>query len=74
LKTWNIEIQRVKAMNNSNGLIRAQIDALVQPAAARDEGVPTTMLSLSEDNARVLMLLLKTQLAEFDSRKAKSRR
>jgi hypothetical protein len=74
LKTWNIEIQRVKAMNNSNGLIRAQIDALVQPAAARDEGALTTVLSLSEDNARVLMLLLKTQLAEFDSRKAKSRR
>ena len=74
MKTWNIEIQRVKAMSNSNGLIRAQIDALVQPAAARDEGVPTTLLSLSEDNARVLMLLLKTQLAEFDARKAKSRR
>ena len=74
MKTWNIEIQRVKAMNNSNGLIRAQIDALVQPAAARDEGAPTTVLSLSEDNARVLMLLLKAQLAEFDSRKAKSRR
>lgn len=74
MKTWNIEIQRVKAMSNSNGLIRAQIDALVQPAAPRDEGVPTTVLSLSEDNARVLMLLLKTQLAEFDSRKAKSRR
>ena len=74
MKTWNIEIQRVKAMTNTNGLIRAQVDALVQPAAARDEGVPTTLLSLSEDNARVLMLLLKTQLAEFDSRKAKSRR
>ena len=74
MKTWNIEIQRVKAMSNSNGLIRAQIDALVQPATARDEGAPTTVLSLSEDNARVLMLLLKAQLAEFDSRKAKSRR
>jgi hypothetical protein len=74
MKTWNIEIQKVKAMANSNGLIRAQIDALVQPAAARDEGVPTTVLSLSEENARVLMLLLKAQLAEFDSRKAKSRR
>jgi hypothetical protein len=74
MKTWNIEIQRVKAMTNSNGLIRAQVDALVQPAAARDEGMPTTLLSLTEDNARVLMLLLKTQLAEFDSRKAKSRR
>lgn len=74
MKTWNIEIQRVKAMSNSNGLIRAQIDALVQPATARDEGVPTTVLSLTEDHARVLMLLLKAQLAEFDSRKAKSRR
>jgi hypothetical protein len=74
MKTWNIEIQKVKAMANANGLIRAQIDALVQPSAARDEGVPSTILSLSEDNARVLMLLLKAQLAEFDSRKAKSRR
>ena len=74
MKTWNIEIQRVKAMTNSNGLIRAQVDALVQPAAARDEGVPTTVLSLTEDNARVLLLLLKGQLAELDSRKAKSRR
>ena len=74
MKTYNIEVQRVKAMTNSNGLIRAQVDALVQPTAARDEGMPTTVLSLSEDTARVLMLLLKTQLAEFDSRKAKSRR
>jgi len=74
VKTWNIEIQRVKAMTNGNGLIRAQIDALVQPAAASDDGMPTTVLSLSEANARVLLLLLKTQLAEFDGRKAKSRR
>ena len=74
MKTWNIEIQRVKAMSNSNGLIRAQIDALIQPAAARDEGVPTTVLQFSEETARVLLLLLKTQLAELDARKAKSRR
>lgn len=74
MKTWNIEIQRVKAMTNGNGLIRAQVDALVQPAAPSDDGVPTTVLSLSEANARVLLLLLKTQLAEFDGRKAKSRR
>ena len=74
MKTYNIEVQHVKAMNNSNGLIRVQIDALVQPAAARDEGAPTTVLSLSEENARVLLLLLKAQLAEFDGRKAKSRR
>ena len=74
MKTWNVEIQRVKAMSNSNGLIRAQLDALIQPAAARDEGVPTTVLQFSEETARVLLLLLKTQLAELDARKAKSRR
>ena len=74
MKTWNIEVQKVKAMANSHGLIRAQIDALVQPATPHDEGMPTSVLSFSEDTARVLMLLLKAQLAELDSRKAKSRR
>jgi hypothetical protein len=74
VKTWNIEVQRVKAMNNANGLIRMQVDALVQPNAARDEGTPTTVLSISEADARTLLLLLKAQIAEFDSRKAKSRR
>ncbi|MDP9046017.1 MAG: hypothetical protein M3O01_14540 [Pseudomonadota bacterium] len=75
MKTWNIEIQKVRAMAHGNGLIRAQIDALVQPASAReDAGMAASVLSLSEDNARVLVLLLKQQLAELDSRKAKSRR
>jgi hypothetical protein len=74
MKTWNIEIQKVKAMANGNGMIRAQIDALVQPSAAADDGTPSTILNFSEGNARILMMLLKTQLAEFDSRKAKSRR
>ena len=74
MKTWNIAVQRVKAMANGHGLIRAQIDALVEPAPARDEGVASSTLSLTEDNARVLVLLLKAQLTELDSRKAKSRR
>ena len=74
MKTWNIEIQKVKAMANGNGLIRAQIDALVQPAASSDEGMPSSVLAFTEANARILMMLLKTQLAELDSRKAKSRR
>lgn len=74
MKTWNIEIQKVKAMANGNGLIRAQVDALVQPQAPRDDGVPSTILSLTEANARVLLLLLKAQLTELDARKAKSRR
>lgn len=79
MKTYNIEVQKVKAMANGHGLIHARIDALVQPQQARrgadeDDNVePHTMLSMSEDTARVLLLLLKTQLSEFDKRKAKSR-
>jgi hypothetical protein len=74
VKTYNVEVQKVKAMANSNGLIRVQLDALVQPVTERADGIPSTVLSLSEAHARVLMLLLKAQLAEFDARKAKSRR
>ena len=73
MKTYTIEVQRVKAMTFGTGLIRAQVDALVMPAAA-DDGAPTTVLNFSEQTARVLVSLLKTQLAELDSRKAKSRR
>jgi len=74
VKTWNVEVQKVKSMGNSQGMIRAQVDALVLPQSHRDDDTPSTVLSLSEDTARVLLLLLKAQLAEFDSRKAKSRR
>ena len=75
MKHWNIELHKLKGITNSQGVIRAQIDALVQPVAARDEAAATgTVLSFSEDTARVLVLLLKAQLAEFDARKARSRR
>lgn len=74
MKTWNIEIQKIKAMAHGNGLVRAQIDALVQPAPAREDGMPSSILSMTEENARLLLLLLKQQIAELDSRKAKSRR
>ena len=52
---------------------RAESGPAIQ-STRRIHGVPTTVLQFSEENARVLMLLLKAQLAEFDSRKAKSRR
>ena len=74
MKHWTIELQKVRAMANSQGMIRAHVDALVAPAPPRDDGATGTVLTLSEDTARVLVLLLKAQLAEFDSRKAKSRR
>ncbi len=74
MKTWSIDIQKIRAMANVGGTIRVQIDADVQPAPPRDAAAAGTTLGFSEETARVLMLLLKTQLAEFDARKAKSRR
>lgn len=74
MKTYNIELQRVKAMANGNGLIRIQVDAMVQPAPLQDEGTPSSIVSFSEATARLMLLLLKAQIAELDGRKAKSRR
>lgn len=74
MKTFNVEVQRIKAMSNSHGMVRARVDALVAPQAARSEGEESSVLSLSVENARVLYLLLKQQLAEVDSRKARSQR
>ena len=53
MKTYNIEVQKFKGMSNGNGLINAQIDALVLPLNPAEGKTPTTWLSMSEDNARV---------------------
>ena len=77
MKTFNIELQRIKAASNSHGLIRARVDATVQTTPGRDDddgSAPTSTLSLTVENARVLLLLLKAQLAEVDLRKARSQR
>ncbi len=75
MKTYSIELQRIKAMSNSHGLVRARVDAIVQATSARDDGgEATSTLALTVENARVLLLLLKAQLAEIDSRKARSQR
>lgn len=74
MKTYQIELQRVKAASNGNGMIHLQLDALVQPRAMADDRAPVSVLSVTEENARVLLTLLKAQLAEFDKRKARSQR
>jgi len=73
MKTYTIELQRIKAMSNSHGLVNARVDVAVQPAPRGDDAAGST-LSLTVENARVLYLLLKAQLAEVDSRKARSQR
>jgi hypothetical protein len=76
MKTYRIELQRIKALSNSHGLVQAQVDATVAAAPARsdDDGPALSTLSLTVENARVLFLLLKAQLAEVDARKARSQR
>jgi hypothetical protein len=74
MKTYRIEVQRIKAMSNANGMLHAQIDASVLPATGRDDAEPTSWLSLSEESARTLQLLLKAQFAQIDGRKARSQR
>jgi len=74
MKTHQIEIQKFKAAaNTSNGLMMLKVDALVSPKTAVEGIEPSTIISMTEANARVLMALLKAQLQEFDSKKPKSR-
>ncbi len=77
MKTYDIELLRVKSMHQGHGLVYMRLDATVQPQARQrdDDGTqePSTVLKLSEEAARVLFLLLKQQLAEFDKKKPKSR-
>jgi len=67
----------VKSMHQGHGLVYMRLDAAVQPQPrARDDDStqePSTVLKLTEENARVLFLLLKQQIADFDKKKAKSR-
>jgi hypothetical protein len=75
MKTYRIEVQRFKGMSNDHGMLEARVDATVLTGNdPRDGDEPTTRLSMTEANARVLQALLKTQLAEIDKRKARSQR
>jgi hypothetical protein len=74
MKTHQIEIQKFKAASNSiNGLVMFKVDALVSPKEPLEGIEPSTLISMTEANARVLLALLKTQIAEFDNKKPKSR-
>lgn len=76
MKTHQIEIQRFKAASNSShGTVTIKADALVAQRRPDDEELaPASHIIMSEADARVLLALLKTQLAAFDGRKARSQR
>jgi hypothetical protein len=74
MKTHQIEIQKFKAASaNQHGQIMFKVDALVSPKTPLEGIEPSSVITMTEQNARVLMALLKAQIAEFDSKKPKSR-
>ncbi len=74
MKTHAIELQRIKAIGAQHGLVNVRVDAQVSPLPPRDGAEPTSLLTLSVENARVLLLLLKQQIAALEPRKGKSQR
>jgi hypothetical protein len=74
MKTYDIELQRLKSVKHDKDMIELAIDALVQLRAVRDEAVASSSLRLPVAHARTLLLLLKQQLAELDKLQPRSRR
>ncbi|NJN00573.1 MAG: hypothetical protein HC793_02855 [Aquincola sp.] len=74
MKTYDIEVQRLKSAKHANDMIELAIDALVQARAARDDAPAASCLRLSVADARTLLLLLKQQIAELDKLQPRSRR
>lgn len=74
MKTYDIEIQRLKSASHRNGLIELGVEVLVQPRPARDGQSVVSCLSLPVDDARTLLILLKQQLTELDKLQPRSRR
>lgn len=74
MKTHQIEIQKFKAAStNQHGQVMFKVDATVAPKTPIDGIEPSSFIVMTEQNARVMMALLKAQLAELDSKKPKSR-
>jgi hypothetical protein len=74
VKTYDIELQRLKSARLDNGMIELGIDVSVLPRPARDEQAETSCLRLPVEHARSLLILLKQQLAEVDKLQPRSRR
>ena len=74
MKTYDIEIQRLKSARHDKGVIELGTDAFEQAKTARDDGAMSSTLRLPVEHARTLVILLKQQLAELDKLQPRSRR
>jgi hypothetical protein len=73
MKTYDIEVQRLKSAKHDKGVIELGVDALVLPRATRDDAAGSCV-RLPVEHARTLLILLKQQLAELDKLQPRSRR
>lgn len=73
-KITRIEVQRFKAARNITGSVEIGFDALFVQQFPPEDREPMHVLSMNEADARSLFLLLKSQLADLDKRKARSQR
>ena len=74
MKTYDIELQRLKSIRHDKGLVELGVDAAVLPRSTRDDQLASSVVHLSVENARTLLILLKQQLAELDKLQPRSRR
>jgi hypothetical protein len=74
VKTYDIEVQRLRSIRHDKGLIELGVEALVLPRPLRDETSAGSCLRLPVEHARALQMLLKQQLAELDRLQPRSRR
>ena len=74
MKTYDIDIQRIKSVKHDKGLIELGADLAVLPRQGRDDDEPSSCVRLPVEHARTLMLLLKQQFAELDKLQPRSRR
>ena len=74
MRTYDIEVQRLKSIRHDKGLIELGIDASVMPRSGRDEQAAQSCLLLPVEQARSLLILLRQQLGELDKLQPRSRR
>ncbi len=74
MKTYDIEVQRLKSLRHDKGLVEIGLEALVMARPVRDEATQTSILRLPVEHARTLLILLKQQMAELDKLQPRSRR
>ena len=74
MKTYDIEVQRLKSARLDKGMVELGIDAAVLPRPLRDDQENTSVVRLPVEHARSLLILLRQQLAEVDKLQPRSRR